>query len=55
MDDKEIDGRFMALVKQREDALNHVVILTGENVRLKAELEESQGIKDKVTKIDKKA
>jgi hypothetical protein len=51
MNDKEIDGRFMALVKQREDALNHVVILTGENVRLKAELED----KNKVTKIDKKA
>ena len=41
----------MALVKQREDALNQVVILTGEIARLKSELEQ----KNKVTKIDKKS
>jgi len=39
LSDEEINGRFAALTAQRNAAENQVVILSGENARLRKEIE----------------
>ena len=52
MTDAEIDGRLMAVVRQRDNAMNEVVILSGEIAKLKSEMAEKN---EKVTKMPVKA
>jgi len=54
--EKEIDGRIIALTSQREQALNQVVLISGQMALLQAKLEEvqaeNQKLKEEKTKGD---